>query len=236
MFSKPVFYWRYTLPLLPPLALAAACFWADVAERIARFAHGRAWRVLARPGAALAVLLVFATAEPAAKLLRHNQLLARPSTWLEAWDWMAANVPQDEVVFTEMVPALGFLEEREQRPAVVHTNVEKLRTIQTPFDVRRRVETRPGVAWIVLDSFIERVRAVEVPEVALGDASIVGRIRARLRPVVEFAPGPEGDPNPFFIDHSYSPLRDLWTIERPGTTVRIYRVTPDDWARVIAGL
>jgi hypothetical protein len=62
----------------------------------------------------------------------------------QARNRMQANVPQEDVVFTEVVPAIGFIVGREQRPAIVLLNLEKLRTIQTPFDVRRRVQTRPG--------------------------------------------------------------------------------------------
>jgi len=51
--------------------------------------------------------------------------------------------------------------------------------------------------------------------------------------VAEFAPGPQGDPQPFVLDSLYSPLVDLWSIDRPGHTIRVYWIGPGEWRQML---
>ena len=203
MLQQVLFFWRYVLPLLPFLAVAAAAAWSELARRLAP----------RRPQLALAALVVVGSAQPAAALLRHDVLASRPCTWLLARDWILEHVPEGESLYL----AGAF-------PPRLPNGRYRI--------VRPDVPVAPGGRlWVATNAWFEASWRVEMT--SENPARIFQRLHETLQPVAEFTPGPAGDP-PFVVDALYSPLTDLWSIDRGGFTIRVYRVEPEDWARLLA--
>ncbi len=222
MLSKDLFYWRFAIPLLPFISVFAGAWWCRVARKLARMGGVPPW-------VALTALLVVATAQPAAQLVRHNILLERSHTWDQARDWIVENVDPGDQLFLE-----GYFPSRFpgafKRIHYPQAHIDKLHEIREgPPGRKRRVVEAGG--WLVTDSFNEHGWAMD-PDRADDWAAYYERLADAFGPpAAEFAPGPDGDPMPFIHDQVYSPLSDLWSIERPGHTVRIWRIPPDSWGR-----
>ena len=226
MLSKDLFYWRFAIPLLPFIAVFAGAWWCRVARKLARMGG-----IADRPWIVLTALLAIATAEPAAKLVRHNILLERSHTWDQARDWIVENVDSGDHLFLE-----GYFPSRfPPRFKRIHrpqAHIDKLHTIREgPPGAKRQVVEEGG--WLVTDTYYQHGWAMD-PERADDWAGFHERLAAAFGPpAAEFAPGPAGDPMPFIHDQVYSPLNDLWAIERPGHTVRVWRIPPDTWGQLM---
>ena len=224
MWSKTLFFWRFALPLLPFVALLAACGWVELSRRLA----GRGARAGATgtPWATLAVLLAVGSAEPAARLVRHDQLLHREATWSQARDWVLANVPPGSALFFE-----GYPPEYPAIEAAYRAYTPRQRIDRLEFAGRHAGPgggpAIDGGGWLLTDSRYEASWRNE-RDAAYWDA-FYAQIRALYPLVAEFPPGPHGDPQPFVSDTLYSPLVDLWSIDRPGHTIRIWRIPPGEW-------
>ncbi len=218
MLTKELFFWRFALPLLPFLALLAAVAWTDVARRVAALIV----RAPAGPVASAvvaALLLALGSAEPAAKLARHDQLLTRDSTWMQARAWLLDNLPQGAWLLVEGYPP-RFPPGR-FRLGLPHVGID---------GAADAAAASAAGGWLVLDSFHEQGWQHE-PEGAPW-SGIYAELRATLLLVAEFPPGPHGDPQPFVLDSLYSPLVDLWAVDRPGCTISVYRMDSAAWQRL----
>jgi hypothetical protein len=171
------------------------------------------------------VLLLVGCAWPAAQLLRFDQLLTRTHTWMLAREWIQENVPRSGRVFCAGYPP-ALPEWWTVHGLGVHLN--KLHEVKEPGDSWPAIE-RGG--WVITSSWISRGGEVEETD------EIRARFRADLAEnfplVAEFTPGPHGDAQPHVLDSLYAPLVDLWSIERPGHSLRIYRVLPRRWVKAM---
>lgn len=68
-------------------------------------------------------------------------------------------------------------------------------------------------------------------ELSADDHNRDARLRRRFELVAELSPGPNGDPQPVVSDSLDLPLVDLWSIDRPGHTIGIWRIPPGPWQR-----
>lgn len=239
MLSKELFFWRFVLPLLPALALLAALGW----DSALGFCQGFAERVTARDrslglaelsttsprrvpiGALSVVLLLGGCAWPAAQLLRLDQLLSVEPTWLLARDWILKQRPAGGQVFAAgLPPSLPS-------PWTMHglsAHLPALHMVKDPGDGWPAIE-RGGL--VISDSWISRGGQLE--ETAAKRAAFQAMLEQNFERVAVFSPGPHGDAGPHVLDTLYAPLVDLWSIERPGHTLRIYRVPPRTWLRTM---
>lgn len=228
MWSKTLFFWRFALPLLPVLAISAAAAWLFLAERLApRLTPVPAAR---RSSAALCVLLLVSLSEPAIKLARHDLLAGRQHTWLVARRWVMQNVPQGDNLFLEGYPP-RFPDQR-FRVWLPRRHVDELHNVIHTDDQGNRTRVIFEGGWLLTDSFYAEGWKGEP------DAAYWADYYSRLDeffgpPVAEFAPGPQGDPQPFVLDSLYSPLVDLWSIDRPGHTIRVYWIGPGEWRQML---
>jgi 4-amino-4-deoxy-L-arabinose transferase-like glycosyltransferase len=223
MLTKTLFFWRFALPLLPFAAVFAAEAWTRAAAAIAGGA-GRRWM----SGAILAALLAVASIEPLAQLVRHDLLCTRPCTWLLARNWLSLNAPAGALVVAEGLPPRM---PRRFRVLLPRAHIDKLRPSAIPGE-SQAPELEAG-GYVVTDSFLEAGWQIEDSPDAERRLAVYRALREKFQLLAEFAPGPAGDPKPFATDMLYTPLVDLWSIERPGHTIRIYAVPPGAWGRLI---
>jgi hypothetical protein len=237
MLSKVRFHWRFALPLSPFLAILAAVAWVEIARRVAGWLAAR--RGAARPDSSaaeprialgLGLLLALATLEPAARLLKSDSILNQDDTWIQAADWVAQHVPPGGNLFLEAGRARVRFPP--QNPVWSPDEFLRLgRITATDAEGRtRRVVDEGG--WLLTDSFL--ARAGEVGGSMFGQSTagwpaLLDGVRQRHALVAEFPPGPQGDPSRFEFDSRFGPLVDFWSQERPGYTIRIYRIEPGTW-------
>lgn len=228
MWTKTLFFWRFVLPLLPFLAIAGAAAWLFLAERIApKLTVVPAAR---RTAVTLGLLVTIGCYEPGIKLVRHDMLAGRRHTWLQALDWVKANVPNGSHLFLEGYPP-RFPDKR-YKVWLPRLALDKLHDAigEDAEGNATRVVFEGG--WLLTDSFYAEGWKGD-PE-AEHWAGLYGRVDEIFGPpVAEFAPGPQGDPQPFVLDSLYTPLVDLWSIDRPGHTIRVYYVEPLKWREVL---
>lgn len=244
MLTKSLFFWRFVLPLLPALAVLAALGWDSVLGMLERLAGrgsargdstaaglteaggvqaGAPWPKRCSPWA-VAVLLC-ASAWPAAQLVRFNQLLAVQPTWLQARDWIMENAPRGQQVFAAgLAPSLP--PKWTMHSMSVH--LPKLHNVTDPKTGLPAIE-RGGL--VIANSWTRR--GGELEETAADRAAFLDRLDEQFELLAEFSPGPHGDPEPYVLDSLYAPLVDLWGVERPGHTLRVYRVPAKSWMKAM---
>jgi hypothetical protein len=224
MLGKLRFHWRFALPLLPFLAILAAVACVALARAVAGRRRSHAI------GTTLAVVLGLATLEPALRLLKHDQLLTRDDTWIQAADWIDANLPPGANVFLECgIPRVLFPDHVRLWYPDVYFRLGTIVDVGEDGRPRRAVDEG---GWMVTDGW--RERAAEVGGRVKGrDTSewpgLLAGLRERHGLVAEFSPGPHGEPETFEFDSRFGPLVDFWSQKRPGYTIRIYRIEPGTW-------
>jgi hypothetical protein len=245
MFSKSLFFWRFALPLLPFLAIAAAAGWQALAGALAgarapsRPAAARttaedspaAAGARAAPVLLLLLLPLLGSVEPAARLARHDQLVTRDATWLLARRWLLDNARWGDRLFLEGYPPLFPPGHFRQYP--VRGALDRLHQIVETQPDGTRVHPVDEGGWVVTDGLHELASRTE-PDAARR-ADFYRRLRETLPLAAGFPPSARGRPEPrFVLDAMYGPLVDLWSMQRPGQTVRIYRLDRRAWRKVMA--
>jgi 4-amino-4-deoxy-L-arabinose transferase-like glycosyltransferase len=221
MATKPLFFVRFAMPLLPFLCLLAAYGGGVLATNLAA--------VTRRPVLAFA-LAVVAVLQPAIAIVRHNLILTREDTRVLAARW-AMNHIAGLGAITVYDPAWDG----------------DLLTLPTPmggWPVGRRLEFTPdlpaarpyngvpsdsGTArFLVVSSFVRDpkritalVRGSEWPDSL--DRRWEEQV-ARAERLAIFTPGVDGGSIPFRRDDAYTPFWDLAAWARPGPTVVIYKL------------
>lgn len=218
MATKQLFFWRFVLPLLPALALLAAAGGAVLARALAPR--------LARPGPLLAALLLVVCLPGLVRLVRLDQLLLREPTWLQARRWALAELPRDTRLFAEGYPPRFPPGWTVIEPGL---HIDKLHEVREPGRGGQEVLSIQQGGVLLTDDWYRRGWARE-PQAAEREA-FYRRLEASFEELAVFAPGPDGNPEPYELDSLYAPLVDLWGVERPGHTVRAWRIPPHTWAQ-----
>ena len=213
------YFARYALPLVPFMALFAAeaimTAWAWVTVRRTRLGWGVA-----------ALLAVAAIAQPLAQSIRHDVLLTRQDTRTVAKQWIEANIPQGVKIAVDWPvhgPPLSTPERQVPRSGKVY-NVLVMGTDGTglsdqPIEWYREQD----YDYLIASSFIYNIPLVYEDRDAERRA-FYASLDDELELVREFR-SYEGDTEPPFIfDEIYGPAISLWQRERPGPTLKIYRV------------
>ena len=248
MLTKSLFFWRFVLPLLPALAVLAALGWDSLLGMLERLAgRGGAPRDSAademqkagglaetagvhalrsrRCSPWAAGVLLCASAWPAAQLVRFNQLLAVPPTWLQARDWIMENASRGQHVFAAgLAPSLppGW---------TMHSLSVHLSALHNVTDPKTGLPVIERGGLVIANSWTRR--GGELEETAGKREAFLARLDEEFEVLAEFTPGPHGDPQPYVLDSLYAPLADLWGIERPGHTLRVYRVPAKSWMKTM---
>lgn len=194
---SPVHHVRYLTPILPLLALLVARGVVHAARPLGRFA------VPALVAATLAI-----AAEPLARAIGHDRILAATDTRVLAADWLGGRArPGDRVA------VLGT----RIWPYGVPTMPRGVEIV--PLGERHGLDPGPA-RFLVTHEHPLPFSRVEADDLA--------RLRPRLRLETEFSPW-EGDvPRGWYesADAYYAPLHDFAGVLRPGPLVRIYSIAP----------
>ncbi|MAE69677.1 MAG: hypothetical protein CME06_04310 [Gemmatimonadetes bacterium] len=221
--GRTVFF-RYMIPILPVLAITAGLAVRVVAERIQSARTGRI---------VVTSLLALALGAPAlAASIRHARIIGRTDTRELAARWLREHVRADEGVV--LAGGQGSLYGEPRLPGLEWCQILTLE-VEPPvcpdealFSTLRMVDPRAGLGMIDRESFPWVL--THEHELSLYSA-LHFKLRAELErgaePVVVFEPGPRGeerhgvfDP----IDAYYAPIAGFGGYERPGPTIRVWRL------------
>ena len=224
----PVFYFafmgatrhyfaRYALPLTPFMALFAA----DAV--VALFAFLRMKRAALGWGV-VALLTVAAVIEPLAESIRHDLLLTRQDTRTLAKAWVEANLPAGARIATDWpghTPPLSTSE----RPMPNSARVYDVLAVGGTGLADHPIEwyREQNFDYLIASSYIYNIPLVS-PEQDARRRAFYAALDQELALVQEFRPY-AGDQEPRFIfDEIYGPAINLWQRDRPGPTLKIYKV------------
>lgn len=211
------YFARYALPLAP----FAALFAAEAIEAGAR------WLGASRPRVrwALAGLLVVGAAVPTlVSGLRSDYLLTQEDTRTSAKQWIEAHLPEGSKIAVDWTvhgPPLASPTNplpRSSRLYDVHI-LEGTGLADHPLAWYRE----QGFDYLVASSSIYRLRLVDTVRDAERQA-FYAALDLELEPVQQFRASPGEEELPFIFDEIYGPAVGLWQRERPGPTIKIYRV------------
>jgi hypothetical protein len=211
------YFARYTLPLMPFMALFAA------QAILGATAWARAkGRVL---GAALAGALILASvALPLGWTIRHDILLSREDTRTIAKDWIEANIPGGAKIATDWRiygPPLATPE----RPLAGAKAFYDLTYVEGIGLADRTIAQyrEQGFDYIVASSYIDDISLTD-PQWDAKRRAFYARLDQELEQVQEFRPYATVSEPGFVFDEMYGPLVNLGQRERPGPTIKVYRV------------
>jgi len=205
---SPVHHVRYLTPILPLLCLLVARLVVRAARPLGR---------LAVPAVAAATIAI--AAEPLARSIGHDRILAATDTRVLATDWLARHArPGDTVaVLGTRIWPYGV--------PVMPRGVEIL-------PLGERNPLGPGVDRSGLDPGGARFLVTHEHPLPFSrvDAADLDRLRPRLRLLAEISPWEGSEPRGWYEDADayYAPFHDFAGVLRPGPLVRIYSVAPAD--------
>lgn len=230
LFSFPLIYFvtigathhyfaRYGLPLIP----FAALFAADILLGAVAYFNKSRWQ---KPVAALAaVLSVVIIAQSMIAGFRSDDLLRREDTRTFAKDWIEANIQPGSRIAMDW-PVLGPYLSTAGRPAPASDKTYGLISFMGtpglsvyPLDWYRQ----QGYQYLIASSFIYQI-SLNDKNKDVQRREFYASLDSQLELVKEFrANQGSGEPD-FIFDEIYGPLISLWQRDRPGPTIKIYRL------------
>lgn len=217
MGSTRHYFARYAIPLIPFLALFAAEALAATAVWL-KHRQPRLARSLA------AVLILFAMVQPFVQSIRHNILLTREDTRTLAKKWVESNILTGAKIAVDWQtygPPLSTTDK-----TVPHSN--------RVFDVTHLGGTgladhplnwyqQQGFDYLITSSFIYDIPLVFEEENEKRQA-FYKSLDQNLELVQEIRPNYTDRTPPFIFDEIYGPAISLWTRDRPGPVLKVYKV------------
>ncbi len=212
------YFARYALPLVPLLVLLTAGFLAGATEVVRGRLPMRANQV------AVVLLMLLVLAYPALASVRHDYLLTCVDTRTLAKEWIEASIPSGTRIVAQWFgPPLSTPDDPEPGSTGVY-NVVDLNPFIT--DVSRydlQTYMADGAAYILINSFNINLRRESMVENAVRQR-FYRTLSEETELVAEFQPYESDVEPPFIFDEIYGPAISLWQRERPGPTLKIYRV------------
>jgi hypothetical protein len=211
---------RFLVPVLPFLALFAADGTLAVVDWATR-RRGRGTR-----GTVLVAVVGLLVAIPAARAVQLDRLWGRTDTRTLAKEWIEANIPEGARVASQWHgPPLATASDPEPNSQRVY-DVEIVDPFSSDVALYSVEAYRDkGFEYVILSSFIYELERVDRDE---NDARALfyAALAREGELVAEFGPYAEGEEGRFLFEEMWGPITTLWQRERPGPTVKIYRVGP----------
>lgn len=211
------YFVRYAVPLAPFLTLAAAdaINWASE-----RWSAGSRRTV----AAALTALVLLAAVQPTLAAGRANMLWARKDTRTTAKRWIEQNIPDGAKIATDWmthgVPlATPDVPSPNSSRTYRVTEVNGLGLSDHPIEFYRTA----GFDYLITTSYISNLDLVDRQHDEARD-KFYRSLDSAFELVQEFRAYNDDTEPPLMFDHIYGPLIALWQYDRPGPTLRIYRI------------
>ena len=210
------YFARYALPLVP----FAAVLSADVImAMITRWQPGRKRLVV---GAAIGIVVV-SIIPPLVNSLQHDVLLSRTDTRTIAKQWSEANISAGAKIAIDWPfhgPPLATADQH--RPSSITydvTWVGQTGLAEHSLDWYRQ----QGYDYLIASSFIYNIPLL-FPDQDAQRNSFYAQLPQQTTLVQEFYPNESVSEPPFIFDEIYGPAISLWQRDRPGPTIKVYRI------------
>lgn len=212
-----VHYLRYALPLHPLLIVLAAGFTSS-ALRLVQGRLGQAGRWVSL------VFIAGLVSLPTVRLIRHNQLLTRTDTRTLAKAWIESHVPDGASIAVEWpvhVPPLA-------RPGDPEPNSKRVYDVTTVGSIGLQAHSlawyrERGIEYLVATSFIYAIPMRD--RTANKDReAFYASLEEDLELVEAIWPNRSQTEPSFVLDEVLGPVVSLWERDRPGPTLKIYRL------------
>lgn len=211
---------RYLVPLLPFLAFYAADGVVWVLTWLTRHVSATAQQVSLALVAGLLVII------PATRIVQLDRLWTQTDTRTLAKRWIEANIPTGSKIALQWYsPPLATADDPEPDSRHVYDA-----HVINPFDGDPKLYSldayrADGFEYVVLSSFIYRLARVDPVENRQRE-DFYRSLDADARLLAEFRPTDSHEEIPFLFEEMWSPVVSLWQRERPGPTIKIYKISP----------
>jgi hypothetical protein len=208
---------RYLVPILPFFALLAADGTMTFVDWLV---SKRSIEVYALALLVTAVLVAI----PVLRIVNLDRLWSRPDTRTLAKNWIEANIAEGTKIAAQWhTPPLSTANDPEPSSQRLY-NVE----ILNPFISDSRLYSMDyyrenGFDYLILSSFIYELKRSDPDEDRLR-RSFYGSLDDNADLVAEFRPYVDGYEPQFFFENLWGPITELTRRERPGPTLKIYRL------------
>lgn len=210
LFGSSLFYARFAIPLTPFVTLAAA-------YGIAALAHSLPSPVWRRWAAVAAVLLL--SIQPLVLDLKHNYLLGREDTRLQLGRWIEENVPPGSKLAAE---GYSFVDSRGRRTGPKQIEYSLAQPSSLRSDSLEHY-SREGFDYLIASSYVYGRYNLD-PVAHRGPIEYYQQLDQRFPVVAQFFPTDEGIELPFLMDDEITPIWTVLERDRPGPTLKVYRI------------
>jgi 4-amino-4-deoxy-L-arabinose transferase-like glycosyltransferase len=214
LMGSSLFYARFAIPMLPFIALFAgyAVVYAAHAARV----------VVPRWGVAIiAVAIIALMVAPSVVLdVRHDSLLRAEDTRLLLGRWVEQNIPPGSKIGLEGYTFLDS-EGKQTGPKGIQYSlrvVPSLRVSPPDFYVQEKYD------YLIVSSFVYD-RYLLSPETKVSAIQAYQEFDRRFQLVASFSPTSDGHALPFLMDEEITPIYTVLDRDRPGPTLKVYRVS-----------
>ena len=210
MSAMELFFVRWVVPFMPFVAILAA----RGLEEVARWMPLRNRRLVA------VALVLLAALQPAIYSLRLDWLVHQKDTRQEANEWAERNLPRGSKIAVEAFSLLD--QESLAFRATLQGREIELVWRATMHDLA--YYRRNGFDYLAVSSFLYD-RAFERPDKYVDRVQFYNQLDRELQLLAEFSPRNDGGTPPFALDDLDTPFWHLFAYDRPGPTVRVYRLS-----------
>lgn len=213
--QQRAYFARFIIPALPLLLVLAARLLCDISDKIFP-ASQKSARITV---VALAVLTI---APSAVSAIRHNVLLTRTDTRTIAKRWIESHIPAEAKFFVEWhTPPLAA--ESQFAP-----NSNRTYYVDTSYIIGLAEHSlsyyrEHGYQYLIASSFIYNIPRADLEE-NKSRRTFYERLNSETELVQTFKPYPGEDEPPFVFTQIYGPITSLFQFERPGPTIKIYKI------------
>lgn len=210
LFGSSLFYARFALPLIPFVALLAGYAAVNLIPK----APSATWQ-----GRIQVLVVLLLSLQPLALDLKHNSLLRVEDTRLLLGRWIEENVPPGSSLAVE---GYSFVDSRGRR-----TGPKKLEyPLALPSSLRAYTLdhlTRGDFDYLVASSYVYGRYQLD-PTAHRESIEFYRQIDQSFPLVAAFFPTADGRELPFNMDDEITPIWTVLERERPGPTLKVYRV------------